>query len=82
MNEKILFLHDYLPVTIYENAGLYAILSIGIHELSEAKCTENFEILRSGIELILNEKLRNHQDSINKERIAKAVNKLRSEIQK
>lgn len=80
MNEKILYLHNYLPSTLYENAGLYSILSIGIHELSEEKCNENFEILRSGIELILNEKLRSLQESKNKERILKTVNRLKSEI--
>jgi hypothetical protein len=56
MNERITMLNMYLPDLLVENASMYAILSIGIHELTENECLENFSILKSGIELILEER--------------------------
>ncbi len=60
MDEKIEILENYLPQFLVENKMLYSILSKGIHELSENECLINFETVRVGIELILDEKLIKH----------------------
>ena len=57
MEEKIDLLKDYLPQFLFENKAIYSILSAGIHSLSENECLEHFDIIRVGIELILDEKI-------------------------
>lgn len=80
MDGKIKILKAFLPSTLCENSSLYSILSMGIHELSEDECNKYFVIVRSGIELILNEKLRKLEDEKNKERIEKELNQLHGNL--
>lgn len=56
MDEKIKSLEGYLPEILVENRKVYAIVSKGIHELTEEECLEKFPPIRLGIELILDEK--------------------------
>ncbi len=55
MDEKVAFLKDHLPHFLFENRKLYAILSRGIHELSEEVCLKAFEPLKLSIKIILEE---------------------------
>jgi len=55
MDEKIALLAAYLPAFLVEHKKVYAVLSLGIHELSETKCLAYFEILKDAIILILEE---------------------------
>jgi hypothetical protein len=58
MDEKISALQHYLPKFLVDNKKhLYGILSKGIHELKEDECNSMFPALKSGIELILDEKM-------------------------
>ncbi len=57
MEEKIEALGKYLPSFLVDNRAMYSILSVGIHSLSEEECLEYFETIKSGIEIILDEKL-------------------------
>jgi hypothetical protein len=57
VREKIEMLADKLPRFLVQNKDLYSILSLGVHELSEQQCLASFEIVKAGIELILQEKL-------------------------
>lgn len=75
MDEKIKIVKDYLPEFLVENRTLYAILSTGIHDLTEEECLQYFETVKIGIEQILDEKI------IQKEKADKAV-KAREAIQK
>lgn len=75
MDEKIKMVKDYLPEFLVENRSLYAILSTGIHELTEDECLQYFETVKIGIEQILDEKI------IQKEKADKAA-KAREAIQK
>lgn len=75
MDEKIQMVKDYLPEFLVENRTLYAILSKGIHDLSEDECLQYFETVKIGIEQILDEKI------IQKEKANKAVS-ARNAIQK
>lgn len=75
MDEKIKLIKDYLPEFLVENRGLYAILSTGIHELSEDECLQYFETVKIGIEQILDEKI------TQKEKAEKAI-KARDAIKK
>lgn len=75
MDEKIKMVKDYLPEFLVENRNLYAILSTGIHDLTEDECLQYFETVKIGIEQILDEKI------IQKEKAEKAA-KAREAIQK
>jgi len=75
MDGKIKIVEDYLPEFLVENRSLYAILSKGIHDLSEDECLKYFETVKIGIEQILDEKI------IQKEKAEKAQ-KAREAIQK
>jgi len=57
MDEKIQLLKSYLPEFLVEQRGLYGILSLGIHSLDEETCLTHFPVIRTGIELILDQKL-------------------------
>lgn len=73
MDEKIDLLHSYLPAFLVENRTMYSVLSLGIHELDEQTCLANFDTLRVGIEIILDEKLDEYRK---KEKIELAKQKL------
>src|SRR3989338_4617990 len=75
MDEKIKMVKDYLPDFLVENRSLYAILSTGIHDLTEDECLQYFETVKIGIEQILDEKI------IQQEKADKAT-KAREAIQK
>jgi hypothetical protein len=57
MEDRILALQAYLPDFLVKNRQIYSILGLGVHELSEKQCLEIFPVLRTGIELILDEQL-------------------------
>lgn len=61
MDARIKMLAGYLPGFLVENRSLYVILSQGIHALSEDECLQHFDVVRVGIELILDEKLQAQQ---------------------
>lgn len=75
MDDKIKMVKDYLPEFLVGNRSLYAILSKGIHDLTEDECLQYFETVKIGIEQILDEKI------IQKEKAEKAA-KAREAIQK
>lgn len=75
MDDKIKMVSDYLPEFLVDNRSLYAILSTGIHDLTEDECLQYFETVKIGIEQILDEKI------IQKEKADKAT-KAREAIQK
>lgn len=71
MDEKIDLLKDFLPHFLIQNKSIYSILSLGIHELDEKNCLAHFDILKDGIEIIMDEKL----DEIRKNEKAKLANR-------
>lgn len=76
MADKIQMLKSYLPDFLIENKDIYSVLSIGIHSLTEAECLENYEIVKVGIELILDEKV----EKLEKERKASEARKKISDM--
>ena len=82
MKEKISLLKNYLPEFIIQHPDLYSILSLGVHELTEEECMKNFEVLKSGILVIAEEKLHEIQRAKRykeaSQAIASASNKIQS----
>lgn len=61
MDEKIDLLKAHLPTFLVQNRGLYGVLSVGVHTLSEAECLAAFPAVRLAIELILDDVLEQHE---------------------
>ena len=80
VKDKILLLKDYLPNFLIENIGLYGILSKGIHELEENECLGYFEVVRTGIELILDEKLNEYERKKKQEEAKKKIDALTNKL--
>lgn len=80
--EKIKMLKNTLPDFLVENTSIYSILSKGIHHLEEQECLDKFQVVKTGIELILDEKLeklqREEKIKQAKEGISQSTKKLKS----
>jgi hypothetical protein len=72
-DEQIAMLAHALPKLLVDNANMYGILSKGIHELSEDECGKYFGLVRSGIELILEDVLAAEERAQSATRLTKAV---------
>jgi len=70
----------YLPDILVQNKKYYGIVSIGIHELSEEKCLDYFNLLKNGIQVILDEKIRAKEEEAKKEEFSKGISKALKEI--
>ncbi|WP_461209951.1 hypothetical protein [Desulfocurvus sp. DL9XJH121] len=58
VTERIGMVGDALPPILVENkAALYNVLSKGVHELSDDECRAHFPLMKTMIELILDQKL-------------------------
>jgi hypothetical protein len=57
VEDRIQVLSPYLPNFLVEHKQLYSILSKGVHSLTEEECLTYFSIIKTGIELILDEKI-------------------------
>ncbi|MFH2085556.1 MAG: hypothetical protein ABII21_02105 [bacterium] len=82
MKGKIKLLKDFLPEFLVKHAGLYSILSLGLHVLSEQECLAYFEAVKMGIEEILEEKLIALRTKQRKEKTEKEILIIQSEISK
>jgi hypothetical protein len=73
MAEKITFLKDHLPSFLVKNAKIYSILSVGLHELSEAECLSFFAVLRQSTVLILEEDKKKREELKMQHELEKAI---------
>lgn len=80
MDEKIAKLKDYIPLFLYENRVMYAILSKGIHELSESECLNHFNVIKAGIEIILDEKIEKAERELKIAEAKKAIQQVHQSI--
>jgi hypothetical protein len=77
---KIKKLAKFLPSFLVSNSKLYAILSKGIHQLSENQCMEYFNVVKLGIFLVLDEKLEKLKKTKLETQCAKEISKITQEI--
>ena len=82
MDEKISLLKDHLPEFLVQNRGLYGILSVGVHTLTEEECLAAFPAVRLAIELILDDSLEKHERQSKVKAAAKSLEDLKSSIAK
>ncbi len=79
-DKKIQLLKDYLPSLLVQERKLLSILSKGIHELNDDECKAHFDLIRSGIELILNEELERQNKQQAAKQFRQDLNKLNKEL--
>jgi len=80
--ERIELLEGFLPKSLVEHKSLYGILSKGIHELSEEECKLYYQVVKNGIEMILDEKLEEKAKAERKLKTSKAINELNQKLSK
>jgi hypothetical protein len=82
VEERILSLQRHLPEFLVANRSLYGILSKGIHELDEDECLAHFPVVRSGIELILDDALARQEREEKVKGAREAIARLTGELNK
>lgn len=82
MSERIVLLKERLPKFLTDHPEMYALLSKGIHELSELECLRNFEALKIGIELILDQRLEEKERRKKIEAASRAIRSAHQEAAK
>ena len=82
MEEKITLLANHLPEFLVKNRGLYGILSVGVHTLSEKQCLEAFPAVKLAIELTLDDLLKNYERNQKLQAAAKSLEALKGKIGK
>lgn len=80
MDEKIELLKSFLPNFLVKNKVLYGILSKGIHELKEQECLDIFPVVKLGIELILDEKLKQKEQEDKIKQAEQLIGKVASNL--
>ncbi|MBO5816454.1 MAG: hypothetical protein J6R26_00695 [Paludibacteraceae bacterium] len=81
MDEKIGMLKNYLPDALVEIRQIYGILSKGIHSLTEEECLLHFEVVKNGIEMILDEKLEQNKRAKKYQRTKESISLLKSKLE-
>lgn len=76
IEDKILLLKDFLPRFLIEHRSIYSILSKGIHELGEEECLEYFNPVRDGIELILDQKIKEVERKEKERKASQTIGKI------
>jgi hypothetical protein len=80
MDQKIKVLKNRLPESLVENAGVYSILSMAVHSLSEDDCLDHFGAIRSGIECILDDELERREKTKRAIQMKKDIGRIKREI--
>lgn len=76
IGERIQMLTAYLPKFLVEHRALYGILSKGIHELTEEDCLNAFPVVKLGIEIILDAKIREQEERKKLDEASRAIQRL------
>ncbi len=80
MDEKIVLLKGHLPQVLVDNAGIYSILSKGIHSLTEYECLKYFDTVKVGIELILDEKIEREKKQKKIKSVTDAISRIKGNL--
>ena len=78
MDDRIGLLREHLPDFLVQNRGLYSILSVGVHTLTEAECLASFPAVKLAIELILDDLLEQSERQAKVKAAAQSLAALRS----
>jgi hypothetical protein len=82
MDEKIEMLKNYLPETLVEARSIYGILSKGIHSLTEEECLLHFDVVRRGLEMILDDKLEQKKRAEKRKQTLASISAIKAKLGK
>lgn len=82
MDEKIEAAKSELPDFLVANKSIYGILSKGVHELSEEECLSYFDVVKKGIEMILDEIIEKEQKEKSKNALSSSIATVVGKIKK
>lgn len=82
MEERITLLANHLPEFLVKNRGLYGILSVGVHTLTEKQCLDAFPAVKLAIELTLDDLLKGHERNEKLKVAAKSLEALKGSLGK
>lgn len=82
MDEKIEMLKNYLPETLVEARSIYGILSKGIHSLTEEECLLHFDVVRRGLEMILDDKLEQKKKAEKRKQTLASISAIKAKLGK
>ncbi len=82
MDEKIEAAKSELPDFLVENRSFYGILSKGVHELSEDECLAYFDVVKNGLEMILDEKIEKDEREKSRRSLAASLASIAGKIKK
>ncbi|WP_222981520.1 hypothetical protein [Flagellimonas meishanensis] len=80
VSERIKLLESFLPSFLVENKELYGIMSKGVHNLEENECLAYYDTVKSGIEIILDEKVEELEKLEKIEKAKKQIAALNSKL--
>ena len=80
MDEKIEVAKSELPDFLVKNKSIYGILSKGVHELLEEECLKYFEVIKNGIELILDDKIEKEEKENRRKTLSASIASIAGEI--
>ncbi|WP_140636168.1 hypothetical protein [Methylibium rhizosphaerae] len=72
-DERIALLREHLPKFMSEHPHLYSVLSLGVHELTEDQCQREVPMLRSAIELIMQDRVTEVRQRRQREQVSKLL---------
>ena len=80
IEQKIMMLKGFLPSFLVNNRSIYTILSKGVHELKENECLAYFDTMKVGIELILDERIRELHRKLKEKQASETIGKIVGEL--
>jgi len=80
VDKRIKQLKKDLPEFVSNNPKLYSILSKGVHQLSEGECLEYFDIVKAGIEEVLDDKIRKDESQKRKNIVSGKISDIVSKL--
>lgn len=80
MGDKIEILKNELPDFLVEHKEMYGILSKGVHELEEQECLLHFLPIKTGIEMILDDKVIEFEKIEKRAKASSAIKEIASKI--
>lgn len=82
MDDKIEMLKNYLPETLVEARSIYGILSKGIHSLTEEECLMHFDVVKCGLEMILDDKLEQKKKAEKRKQTLASISAIKAKLGK
>jgi hypothetical protein len=79
MDEKVAALKGELPDVAVENSGVFAVLSVGLHELTEEQCAKHFPVIKAVLFQMLEQEEHKRKAVITQRETAAALKRILSD---